>query len=110
MEPGSLLLTVEGQALPSESEVADFDTEREWDAANVLDILVANDATINAYLPQVMEPALKGLARFLIGIPTSACQAILDDLTEMGVFTVLSCFFLGPVISAIAAKFRPFFN
>ena len=89
MEPGSLLLTVEGQALPSESEVADFDTEREWDAANVLDILVANDATINAYLPQVMEPALKGLARFLIGIPTSACQAILDDLTEMGVFTVL---------------------
>lgn len=89
MEPGSLLLTVEGQALPSESEVADFDTEREWDAANVLDILVANDATINAYLPQVMEPALKGLSRFLIGIPTSACQAILDDLTEMGVFTVL---------------------
>jgi len=29
---------------------------------------------------------------------------------QVGVFTVLSCFFLGPVISAIAAKFRPFFN
>ena len=29
---------------------------------------------------------------------------------QVGVFTVLSCFFLGPVISAIAAKFKPFFN
>ena len=29
---------------------------------------------------------------------------------QVGIFTVLSCFFLGPVISAIAAKFRPFFN
>ncbi len=29
---------------------------------------------------------------------------------QVGIFTVLSCFFLGPVISAIAAKFRPWFN
>ena len=29
---------------------------------------------------------------------------------QVGVFTVLSCFFLGPVISAIAAKFRPWFS
>ena len=29
---------------------------------------------------------------------------------QVGVFTVASCFFLGPVISAIAAKFKPFFN
>ena len=29
---------------------------------------------------------------------------------QVGIFTVLSCFFLGPVISAIATKFRPFFN
>ncbi len=29
---------------------------------------------------------------------------------QVGVFTVASCFFLGPVISAIAAKFRPLFN
>ena len=29
---------------------------------------------------------------------------------QIGVFTVLSCFFLGPVIAAIAAKFRPWFN
>ena len=28
----------------------------------------------------------------------------------VGIFTVLSCFFLGPMISAIAAKFRPWFN
>ncbi len=28
----------------------------------------------------------------------------------MGVFTVAACFFLGPVISWIAAKFRPWFN
>ena len=28
----------------------------------------------------------------------------------VGIFTVLSCFFLGPMISAIAAKFKPFFN
>lgn len=29
---------------------------------------------------------------------------------QIGIFTVAACFFLGPVISAIAAKFRPFFN
>lgn len=29
---------------------------------------------------------------------------------QVGIFTVLSCFFLGPVISAIAAKFKPWFN
>lgn len=29
---------------------------------------------------------------------------------QVGIFTVASCFFLGPVISAIAAKFRPWFN
>lgn len=29
---------------------------------------------------------------------------------QVGLFTVAACFFLGPVISAIAAKFRPWFN
>ena len=29
---------------------------------------------------------------------------------QVGIFTVAACFFLGPVISAIAAKFKPFFN
>ncbi len=29
---------------------------------------------------------------------------------QVGIFTVLSCFFLGPVIAAIAAKFCPWFN
>lgn len=29
---------------------------------------------------------------------------------QVGIFTVLCCFFLGPAISAIAAKFRPWFN
>lgn len=29
---------------------------------------------------------------------------------QVGIFTVAACFFLGPIISAIAAKFRPWFN
>lgn len=29
---------------------------------------------------------------------------------QVGIFTIVSCFFLGPIISAIAAKFRPWFN
>lgn len=29
---------------------------------------------------------------------------------QIGIFTIASCFFLGPVISAIAARFRPFFT
>ena len=32
---------------------------------------------------------LEGMLKFLIGIPTSACQAIMDDLTELGVFQVI---------------------
>ena len=50
---------------------------------------MANDSTIRAFLPDMVRPMLEGMLRFLAGIPASACQAIMDDLTDLGVLELL---------------------
>ena len=63
-------------------------------------------------LPQV-------IASKLPKIPFAAVRIVYDVLITViglicsgavGVFTVAACFFLGPVIAAIAAKFKPWFG
>ncbi len=88
MEPGAEMLTLEGSLLPREGEVL-ADIRAEEEPENMLDLFVSNDTQIQSFLPDLVEPLLQGMIRFLVGIPTTACQAILDDLTEMGVFGVL---------------------
>jgi len=88
MEPGAEMMTLEGSLLPREGEML-MDIRAEEEPENMLDLFVSNDTQIQSFLPDLVEPLLQGMIRFLVGIPTSACQAILDDLTEMGVFGVL---------------------
>ncbi len=88
MEPGEIMMSVEGTLEPKEGsaqiEAFELDPEEE-----MLDLFIANDVTIQNYLPDLMDSLLKGVVRFLIGIPTSACQVIMDDLSELGIFTLL---------------------
>ena len=59
------------------------------------------------------------ISKHLPRVPYSVVRICYDVLVtaigyllggQVGIFTVLSCIFLGPIISAIAAKFKPWFN
>lgn len=62
-------------------------------------------------VPQIIARRTKApfaVVRVIFDITVTAVGFLLGG--QVGVFTVLACFFLGPVIAAIAAKFRPWFN
>lgn len=88
MEPGAVMLSLDGHLTPMEGDVTILEFAIE-DLEGSLDLLVANDATLRSFLPDVAMPMLEGMIRFLVGVPTSACQTIMDDLTELGVLDLL---------------------
>lgn len=63
-------------------------------------------------VPQIVASRLKkvpfAVIRIIFDILVTAAGVLLGG--QIGLFTVAACFFLGPVISAIAAKFRPWFS
>lgn len=63
-------------------------------------------------LPQIIASRVKKVPFSLIRIAYDIAVTVVGFLLggQVGVFTVASCFFLGPVISAIAARFRPWFQ
>lgn len=89
MEPGEIMLTAEGTLIPGEEEVEIIRDERNTEDEGVLGLLTSNDVEIQEFLPGILEPLAKGMLRFLPNIPTSACQTVMDDLTEIGVFSIL---------------------
>ena len=88
LEPGAVLLSLEGDLIPME-EGTPIRVFTLWDLEGALELFSANDAEIRAFVPELAEPIMQGMLGFLAGIPTKACQTIMDDLTEMGVFQVL---------------------
>ena len=54
-----------------------------------LNIFSVNDVTLKEFVGQVLRPAFEGLLPFLVEMPASSCQVIMDDLTEAGVLSVL---------------------
>ena len=87
-EPGPVMLTVEGYMNPKgpDTTILEFDLA---DGDGSLDLLVANDSTIRNFLPDLVQPMLEGMLRFLVGIPTNSCQTLMDDLTDLGVINLL---------------------
>ena len=87
-EPGPVMLTLEGDLSMREGEftMLSFTVH---DNKGSLDLLVANDTKIRAFLPDLIQPMLEGMLRFLVGIPASACQTIMDDLTDLGVLDLV---------------------
>ncbi len=63
-------------------------------------------------VPQIVAAHLKKVPFAAVRIAYDILITVIGVLLggQIGVFTVAACFFLGPVISAIAAKFRPLFN
>lgn len=62
-------------------------------------------------IPQIIASRLKKIPFSIIRIAFDITVTVVGYLLggQIGVFTVAACFFLGPVISAIAAKFKRFF-
>ena len=87
-EPGPVMLTLEGNLNPIDGEFTMLSFNLD-DLDGALDLLVANDAAIRAFLPDLVQPMLEGILHFLVGIPTSACQTIMDDLTDLGVLDLV---------------------
>ena len=63
-------------------------------------------------ISQIIAARQKKLSFAVVRILFDSTFAALGVLLggQIGIFTVAACFFLGPVISAIAAKFRPWFS
>ena len=86
-EPGPAMITAEGFLDPPADTLLSPPPKEEYDSA--VDILRVNDVTLAEFLPRVMPSIMKGAFRFLVGIPTSACQALLDDLTDSGILGMI---------------------
>lgn len=87
-EPGPVMLTLEGDLNQREGNIKLRSIpQAELDAS--LDLLVANDADIRAILPDMAQPMLVGLLRFLVGIPASACQTLMDELENLGILNLV---------------------
>ena len=54
-----------------------------------LNIFSVNDVTLQVFVHQIARPAFFGLLDFLVEIPASACQSVMDDLTDSGVLRLL---------------------
>ena len=63
-------------------------------------------------ISQIIAARQKKLSFAVVRILFDSTFAALGVLLggQIGIFTIAACFFLGPVISAIAAKFRPWFS
>ncbi len=77
---GTLLL--EPQTFP-----ATVCTEEELQAGT--DILRTNDVTLAEFVSRILRPTTLGLIHFLSGIPASACQSLMNDLSDTGVLDIL---------------------
>ena len=91
LELGDLILTIDGTFLPREGDVRihEFWMWEEEREQQPLDLLISNDSNIMDFMPGVESSLISGLLKFLVGIPASSCQVIMDDLTSLGVFTLL---------------------
>lgn len=63
-------------------------------------------------VPQIIASRVKKVPFSVIRIAYDILVTIVGVLAggQIGAFTIAACFFLGPVISAIAEKFRPWFQ
>ena len=83
---GELIFAAEGTVLPREFTVREYTSE---EIAACVDILRVNDVSLADFKNKIMGDAVSGLIHFLAGIPASACQSILDDLTDLGILDLL---------------------
>ena len=75
--------SVSGTVVPAEpGEVHSY---KHKSLKKVFNIFAMNDQSLADFANRILPLALKGLLSFVAEAPTAACQAVLDDLTDLGV-------------------------
>ena len=82
------LLTVSGLFSPYQPAQAPW-IDWDWMMAHSVNILSINDVTLRELITHVARPVFQGLLRFLVEVPASACQSLMDDLEDMGLLGLL---------------------
>lgn len=59
------------------------------DLIQFMNIFSVNDVTLQEFVHQIARPAVTGMLAFLVEVPASACQSVMDDLTDFGVLSVI---------------------
>ena len=52
-------------------------------------IFSVNDVTLPEFVRSVAGPCFRGVLNFLVEVPASSCQSIMDDLSDFGVLSVV---------------------
>lgn len=77
------IFRVEGTAVQTDpAELADFDPGEWMFYRNVLSL---NDSSMGQFVENVARPLIRGALRFLVDVPVSFCQSLMDDLTDSGI-------------------------
>lgn len=74
---------IEGSAVPTEpADLPDY-APAEW--MYYRNVLSLSDVSMGEFVENVTRPLIGGLVRFLIDVPVSFCQSVMDDLTDSGI-------------------------
>ena len=57
--------------------------------ARNFNIFSVNDVTLPEFIHSVAGPCFRGVLAFLVEVPASSCQSIMDDLSDFGVLSVV---------------------
>ena len=84
---GSTMLTLKGSVQP-----ADVTSPLIWTVSDLpeLEFFSVNDVTLSRFVNDVKGPVIRGLLPLLIHAPMSACQSLMDLVTDTGIFDVLT--------------------
>ncbi len=87
-EPGATMVTADGFLQPMEGDVGVrvFDLSYGYEG---LELFNSNDASFGPFVSEIVQPIVKGALEFLVGVPASSCQVIIDDLQEAGVLAMM---------------------
>lgn len=81
------IFRVSGTLLPAEGKEAPDYRKKDWKPA--YNIFAMNEQSLSEFTHKMVPLAVKGLLSFVAEAPTAACQALLDDLTDLGVIGML---------------------
>ena len=81
------IFSVSGTVVPAEPE--QVPNYRKKSLKNVINIFAMNDESLAEFSKTVIPLAVRSLLSFVAEAPTSACQNVLDDLTDLGVLGMI---------------------
>ena len=80
------VLQVFGTVIPRQLEAAP--SYWEGDFVEYTNLFSVNDSSLRELAGRAAKPLLQGILDFLIEVPASACQSVMDDLTSSGLLSM----------------------